>query len=1074
MKIRYQWVLVMALLLVGFTGVRADQAGTALSTDQLAYLQAAPQLGRQVVASSSDREQSLLAGARDYILTSRVHQKMAEQMVPQIMVPLFIRNLHEMSAWGAKPERMREYLAGLRAAHVAATAGGIKGQVTIKGVAAAIDVTVLAFDDHGYFVADAVAQNGAGDYHIQNLPAGFYYVMTLSENYVDELYNNVPAPLSDKSQWQSATRVEVKEGVDTENINFDLLTGAVVEGRILDSDGVSPVAAETARLVLVNSASGLPMMEQEVALNNGSYRLLAPLLGSFKITAVVSNYTRTWHPNSADITAAASVVIANLSDIIQNVDFVMQPGAPPIPVGAISGNIKGKGQFFGALAGIVFIFDAKDTSFTKLGFGLLGGYLVENLPVGEYFVFGDDYLGNFMEGFGNYVGEFYENAYTINGAKKVVVTADVVTEDIDFVLEPGGTVSGRIKSETGAALDSLMVLAVDPSILEGQDSEPFPGNLKLAACVTDDNGNYKMQGLPAGSYLIRTLSLRTLSIILESPFIKLSTGKHNNKVVDVYYTSVPNLLDYKKATLVPVTAGTETKNINLTLQKARFFTGVVTDNQSGAPMSGVMLFAIESASNLPYPAYGNSDAAGAYRLGPLPDGDYKLLALPDVSGQDAHLSEYYNGARDFSSAQNLTISGVDVGSINFTLDLGATIRGFIDLAGGEAVHNAGADTLEGFPVLVFQADNGNLAGCGFVQFNGGYRVSRLLPGQYKVLALPAAAPFAATYYGGGATFADAASTVIAVDFGTLADANVELAQATGVISGKIKAADSNKPLTHALAIAYDPTGHPVGVGMADADVYRTEATSSDGLYQIKGLRKGNYYVRTFSLSANLSVVEGLIASLGGLLTDGALDNPMALLNGDFFSQLNFKFLLYRDQWHEKLETVEPLDLKELVLNLASSGLAGEYDNALFPVFIPMPYYSQPPKSATAIAVAEAGAVTGIDFNLNPGTLGDWTTVQDEQKAMPAGFQVYANYPNPFNPETTLRFALHRQMQVTVTIYNALGRELLTLADRTYQAGEHQLIWNGRDENGRSVASGLYLAVLRAGAQTQTIKMLLMK
>ncbi len=1067
MKIRYITVFFMALLVLVTATGQAGQSGAALSAKQL---QAAPELGRKWAATVSHQEQALLANAQDYLVTSRLHRQMAEQMTPENLIPLFVRELRKQSAWGAKPQRMQEFFSGLHSAHIAAANGGIKGQVTIAGAVAAVDVMVLAFDEHGYFVAEADVDVTDGSYTLPNLAAGSYYVMTLSDSYVDEIYDNLSAPLSDRSQWRTATAVVVADDAMTENINFDLQTCAVVQGRILDSDGVAPIAAETARLVLVNAVTGRPVMEREVDLTDGHYRLLVPVSGSFKIMAHVPEYARTWHQQAADISTALTVVIANLSDVVQNVDFVMQAGPAPVPSGAIAGSIKGKGQFFGALAGIVFVFDAQDTSLVKLGFGLLGGYSVENLPAGDYFVFGDDYFGNFMEGFGNFVGEFYEDAYSVKQAKKVTVTADNVTEDIDFILEPGGTVSGRIVSESGAVLDSLMVIAVDPSVLQ-ENSEPFPSNLHVAACVTDANGKYKMQGLPAGAFMIRTFSNLTLSIILESPFIKIDTGKHNNKIVDAWYQDVPSLLDLKKAVPVVVKPGTETKNINMTLQTAKFITGQITDNQSGVALSDVMLFALEDSSNTPFPAFGQSNEEGAYRLGPLPNGNYKVLAL---AGDDVHLSEYFDGARDVNAAQALTVNNGNVGPVNFTLDSGAIIRGFIDLAAGAPVHYAGADTLEGFPVLVFNADNGELAGCDFVQFNGGFRVNQLLPGRYKVVALPVAAPFAATYYGGGAAFDDDNSMVVPLDYGTVTDASIELAQASGVISGKIIAADTQKPLTHALAIAYDLTGHPVGVGMADADVYNTTPSGSDGLYQIKGLRKGDYYVRTVALSANLSVVENLIAMATDMLAGGALDNPLALLNGDIFSQLNLDFLLYQDQWHVELPVTEQFNLNDLVFKLASSGLAGEYDNALFPVFLPLPYYCRPPKSATSIAVADGAAVHGIDFKLNPMDYNEEPTGVAESKNMPGGFRVFANYPNPFNPETTLSFSLDRPMQVSVTIYDALGRQLLQIANRNYNAGEHQLRWNGRDANGHSAASGLYLAVIRSGAQSHTVKMVLMK
>jgi hypothetical protein len=85
-----------------------------------------------------------------------------------------------------------------------------------------------------------------------------------------------------------------------------------------------------------------------------------------------------------------------------------------------------------------------------------------------------------------------------------------------------------------------------------------------------------------------------------------------------------------------------------------------------------------------------------------------------------------------------------------------------------------------------------------------------------------------------------------------------------------------------------------------------------------------------------------------------------------------------------------------------------------------------------------------------------------------------NYPNPFNPETSLRFSLPQTGQVTVKVYNSLGQLVKVLADRIMSAGEQQLSWNGTDDSGRSVASGVYFYRIEFGGLSETRKMLLMK
>ncbi|MEJ2634026.1 MAG: T9SS type A sorting domain-containing protein, partial [Calditrichia bacterium] len=85
-----------------------------------------------------------------------------------------------------------------------------------------------------------------------------------------------------------------------------------------------------------------------------------------------------------------------------------------------------------------------------------------------------------------------------------------------------------------------------------------------------------------------------------------------------------------------------------------------------------------------------------------------------------------------------------------------------------------------------------------------------------------------------------------------------------------------------------------------------------------------------------------------------------------------------------------------------------------------------------------------------------------------------NYPNPFNPTTTIGYALPRAGQTTLIIYNLLGQKVRTLINSNHEAGKFQITWNGLDDNGRSVGSGVYLYRLKSGNFAQVKRMLLLK
>ncbi len=90
------------------------------------------------------------------------------------------------------------------------------------------------------------------------------------------------------------------------------------------------------------------------------------------------------------------------------------------------------------------------------------------------------------------------------------------------------------------------------------------------------------------------------------------------------------------------------------------------------------------------------------------------------------------------------------------------------------------------------------------------------------------------------------------------------------------------------------------------------------------------------------------------------------------------------------------------------------------------------------------------------------------------FQLAQNFPNPFNPSTTITYRIPEAALVTLTVYNALGQVVRTLVNAVQLAGRHQVVWDGRDERGREVAAGVYLYRLQAGSFQQTRKMLLVR
>jgi hypothetical protein len=101
-------------------------------------------------------------------------------------------------------------------------------------------------------------------------------------------------------------------------------------------------------------------------------------------------------------------------------------------------------------------------------------------------------------------------------------------------------------------------------------------------------------------------------------------------------------------------------------------------------------------------------------------------------------------------------------------------------------------------------------------------------------------------------------------------------------------------------------------------------------------------------------------------------------------------------------------------------------------------------------------------------------IADKDVLSPEGFLLKQNYPNPFNPATTIVYELGKSAEVSLKIYSLTGREVKTLVNEKQSAGSRQAVWDGRDNSGYRVASGVYLYRLQVGNAVQTKKMVLLK
>lgn len=109
--------------------------------------------------------------------------------------------------------------------------------------------------------------------------------------------------------------------------------------------------------------------------------------------------------------------------------------------------------------------------------------------------------------------------------------------------------------------------------------------------------------------------------------------------------------------------------------------------------------------------------------------------------------------------------------------------------------------------------------------------------------------------------------------------------------------------------------------------------------------------------------------------------------------------------------------------------------------------------------------------------GGFVAVEDVPISSPIatiGYQLMQNYPNPFNPETSISYQIPIWCHVEIKIYNIVGQEIRTLLDEKRDAGYHQIAWNGRDNSGQKVGTGIYIYQLKAEKFIISKKMILLQ
>ena len=126
--------------------------------------------------------------------------------------------------------------------------------------------------------------------------------------------------------------------------------------------------------------------------------------------------------------------------------------------------------------------------------------------------------------------------------------------------------------------------------------------------------------------------------------------------------------------------------------------------------------------------------------------------------------------------------------------------------------------------------------------------------------------------------------------------------------------------------------------------------------------------------------------------------------------------------------------------------------------------SQPPYN---LGNYESSMINRIDI-YNP------TSVKENEAHTPDEYRLEQNFPNPFNQATSIRFTLSKKSRVSIRVTNGQGRLVAVLTEGEYDAGSHLLQWDGMNDGGGILPSGVYFCRMTAGNLSQTVEMVILK
>jgi protocatechuate 3,4-dioxygenase beta subunit len=449
-----------------------------------------------------------------------------------------------------------------------------------------------------------------------------------------------------------------------------------LSGRVTDAATGQGIAGAR---VEVRQAESYGWGYSATTVSDGSYAMFSLPAGDYVLRVIAPGYAREYYDNVTP-SSEAEIVRVTAPHGTSGIDFKLAEG------GSLSGHVHQSDGITPIAGAEVFVRPSK--YFRDEGFHVLtdsdGNYTVENLYLGEFRIFAG------AEGYAKL--KYYGGTYDWNKASDVVVTPPDDTSGIDISLEIAGSISGFVYASDGVTPIPHVSLWADTVI--GEFLEGFNGNSSY-------NGSYIIKGILPGQYTVR---------IDDTP----------NWYAGEYYDSK---YAHGTADYIVVNAGSNTPNINFSLDEGGSVTGHVFDEEIGEPVEGLHLFASLPDGDGTAPIAGTS-YDGSYKF-VLKPGEYLIGTGDEPSSVLGYkyVPGWYENAHDMSNATlvNVTLHN-ETSGIDIYLAKSGSISGYVYDEDGNPIGDASVYAFSD----VYPGNGANTGS------DGSYTIEGLLSGNYVV------------------------------------------------------------------------------------------------------------------------------------------------------------------------------------------------------------------------------------------------------------------------------------------------------------------------------------------------------